>query len=250
MSHEVIVPESAGLPELHAATTEIGHLLQLALREKVSMDVIERLVALKERSEDRDAESQYNAALASFQEECPPIHKNREVKPTSDSGMKFGYSYADLEEVVNTIRPFLARHGFSFTHDAKATSSGMLEVVCTVRHIAGHARTASFPAPTSSRAGMSDVQKYASALTFARRQTLIQALGLTTTDADTDGADLTPITEEQARTIEDYIGESGADRARFLKWVGVASVPEILAGDFDRVVVELKKKLKQMGGLP
>lgn len=248
------VVRPSGNPDTGAPETEIGYLLRLALTgdRPVPVETIEKLVALKERAEDRDARSQFFAAVAAFQDECPPIRRSRRASVASQGGSGFSYTYADLEEIVRTVRPILAKMGLSFTHDSKVGLNGMLEVVCTLRHVAGHSESASFPCPTSSRAGMSDAQKYASALTFARRQSLIQVLGLTTTDQDLDGAgeEREPITDAQAHQIEEWISkchEPGKERAAFLAYLGADSVDAIPAVRFDDALAAITKVAKKRG---
>lgn len=53
---------------------------------------------------------------------------------------------------------------------------------------------------------------------------------------------LEPISEEQAKVIEDLIEQSGADVTQFLKWLKVTKVADIKAQAFDDVVKALKAK--------
>lgn len=233
-----------------APVTEIGQLLHLAINEKVPVEILERLAAMKERFEDRSARTEFFAAVAAFQSECPNIEKTSSVKPSSESGMRFGYNYADLTEITDTIRPILERHGLSYSHDTEALPSGMFKVMCTIQHVAGHSRTSTFTCPTSSRAGMSDAQKYAAAEKFGMRHSLILALGLTTADPDTDGADHEPITEAQAHTMDEWFTKFARpddERARFLKYMGVASLAEIPASKFEAAIRAIKETVASRG---
>lgn len=226
---------------------EIGALLRMAVESKVDVGTIERLVALRERMEDRSAAAAFNRALMAFQGECPPIVKNREAKITTRSGGAYAYRFADLDQIARTIRPLLERHGLSYSWDSEV-KDGKMVCTCIVRHIDGHAQSAHFTAPTDSDAAMSGAQKFASALTYARRQSLVQALGLTITDEDDDGAEREPITDQQAMNIEDLIQDSQADRGRFLVYMGVGAVSEIAAADYDRAIAALQAKQRKVEG--
>jgi hypothetical protein len=225
-------------------------LLRIALEKGASVEAIEKLMALHERMSDRQAAIEFNQALADFQSECPPIRKTSTASIVTTGGGQYGYKYAELDEIARTTRPLLTKHGLSYTWDSKAVE-GLLEVVCTVRHVGGHSQTATFATPIDSPSKMSAQQKVGAALTFARRQSLIQALGLTTADPDKDGALVEKISHEQALNIEDEIARVGADRARFLKYLGVSSVAEIPLSAHERVWTALRdkeKKAKEKGG--
>lgn len=226
---------TSSVPMIHGehATSEIGQILRAAIDSKVPVETIERLVALKERIEMRSAAMDFNAALAAFQAECPPIRKTSKASITTKSGGQYAYTYAELDEIARTTRPILTKHGLSYSWDSEVNGN-RLTCVCIVRHVAGHSQTAKFNVSTETTSAMSDQQKMAAALTTARRHSLIQALGLTTTDADTDGAEHSSeaITEEQAFEIKKLIETSGADAAKFLAFVGAKTVEAIPASKF------------------
>jgi len=103
--------------------------------------------------------------------------------------------------------------------------------------------TSTFTAPTESRAGMTEQQKFGAALSYGRRQSLVQVLGLTTCDVDTDGADPTKqekITEQQALDLGALLEELGLPLKRLLKSAGVEKIADILAADYDVLVARVK----------
>lgn len=232
-----------------APTSEIGNLLMLAMQGGVSVETIERLVALKERAEARSAAAEMNSALAQFQAECPHIRKTSTAEIVTNSGGKYGYRYAELDEIARTIRPLLIKHGLAYSWDMETQNDRIL-CTCILRHVGGHQLTAKFGTPTSTKSAMSDQQKVAAALTYARRQSLVQVLGLTMTDPDNDGAerDERKITDVQALDLEDLIRESGADMARFLAYMGVSAVSQIRAVDFQKARTALQRKASKGGG--
>lgn len=245
---EVIRPESQAIE----TATEIGQLLKIAVEKQVPVETLERIQAMYERMEDRNAAKAFNVALAAFQNECASIKRTKEAKITPNSGTGFKYKYAELDDIAKATRPLLTKHGLSYTWDSSMDGTAIV-CTCKVSHVAGHFQTATFRCPTETSAGMSAQQRHASALTFARRQSLIQALGLTMTDQDTDGASMERITEQQALTIEDWIKDSGADRGKFLNSLGVGAVGEIPAKEFKRAVNSLKAakldKMEKKGGV-
>jgi hypothetical protein len=122
----------------------------------------------------------------------------------------------------------------------------MVEVTCKINHINGHSQDAKFTAPIDPAAKVNDMQKTASALSYARRYALQLALGITTTDEDDDGqaGGLQVITEDQAIVLDDLITEVNADKNNFLKYLKVDSLEVLPTGKYEQAVKALEAKRK------
>lgn len=233
------------------AVVPMADIIRTAIESKTPAAELERLFALAERMADRAATGALNGALAAFRRSCPSIRKTSTAKIATNSGSGYSYTFADLAEIARTVDPLLAQLGLSYSWDS-VMEGDKLTCTCTVRHADGATLHASFTAPTESRAGMSAQQKNASALTYARRQSLVQALGLTTCDPDDDGrehdrAAATAVTADQVVLLEGYLSETmdpAAVRAGMLKWAGVQRIEDFPAGKFDEAVTRLKAKRK------
>ncbi len=230
-----------------AEAPAVMDLLQAAVDKEVSVETLERLVALHERVSDRQAAQDFAAAMADFQKACPPIPKTSTANIATKSGARYSYTYAELDQIARVIGPFLHERGLSYAWDCEVVE-GMLKCICTVTHTAGHAKTGSFICPIDERAQMSGPQQYASSLTFAQRKSLSQVLGLSTTDHDTDDVEPEAITEEQAIMLRELMDESGADEAKFLAYMGVESLAEITDNTFEAAVAGLEAKLRASKG--
>lgn len=233
----------------------LAMLVRLSKDASCDVEKLKELVGLAERFEDRVAARAFATAKAAFQADCDSIPKTSTAKIVSKSGGMYSYSYAELDQIVRTIRKPMTDHGLTFSWDSK-TEGAMIEVVCKLTHVDGHSETATFTGSTeSSSPGMSKIQQVASALTFARRQALVQVLGLTTTDPDNDGAgsqqqsDQT-IDAEQQNTIDALLIEldmqTPASRKRFYAAVGtgVAKTSDIPVHRYEWAVDNLKGKIK------
>ena len=233
--------------ELVPAGSDDALLLAVLERGKdLDVEVIERIVALKERTDDRAATRAMYDAISSFQLACPVIPKTKRVEFPSRKGGIVSYSYAPLEEIARTIREPLFENGLGYTWDSKTDATGVVKCKCTLRHRDGAKLTATFTAPVSDEARMSAPQKVASALTYGRRQSLVQVLGLTTADEDNDAQDgLTgeTIDHDQRTTLGLYVGESGADLEGFLKWLNIDSLDDLDAGRYEEALDALKAKI-------
>lgn len=239
-------PEATGSAlERTEGETAIDQLLELAVREKVSVDVLERLEAMHERMMERNARAAFFEALNAFQEECPVIEKSAEANIKTNSGGSYGYTYAPLETITETIRPVLKRHGLSYSWSTEASDRpDFLHVVCILRHVEGHEERAVFPVPTHTDAAMSGAQKQGAALTYGKRQSLTSVLGLTTSD-DVDGAGRAqPISEDEYRKLDQMIKESGADRRKFLEWLGLEALEDLQVSQYMKAYRALERKME------
>lgn len=222
-------------------------LMAQAVAKGMAVDTMESLQRMYHAEQDRSAAREFADAMAQFQEACPAIPKSSTAKVTSKrTGATFGYTYAELDQIAETVRPHLHSLGMSFSWDS-SLSDKMVTATCTLRHRNGHAATSHFSCPTDSESAMSGQQQHAAALTFAKRQSLIAVLGLTTTDADTGdaGASVERIGPKQAALLEALIQEVGTDKSRLLRWLGVAALADIPASDYARAVNALEKNRKK-----
>src|SRR5215467_14111279 len=158
-------------------------LLQAAIQAGASVESLERLLALHERVKAKEARDAYFEALSAFQVECPVIPKRK----TAGQG-SFTYRYAPLEDIVRAVSPLLRKHGLSYRFDTQFVADPAAQVVtCTVYHVQGHSESSEFRTPVDSGARMNDMQKSASAQTYAKRYAFCNALGILTGDDDDDG---------------------------------------------------------------
>jgi hypothetical protein len=220
-------------------------LLHEAVVRGASVEQLKELVGLHERIEERQARKAYFDAYARFQAKCPPIRKSSIAKFATNGGGEMRYTFAPLDEIARTVNPILTECGLSYTWDSKV-ESGIIKCVCIVRHVLGHHESAHIELPTESKASMSSQQKVGAALTFARRLSLTQALGITSADEDTDGRDdySECISEEQVHELVALATEVKADMPKFLAYCGVESLDQIPAKKFAAAVKVLERKRK------
>lgn len=220
-SKEVVVPQEVG------AVKEADSLLKLAIdRGDVNVDVMERLMDLEERILARTARAAYFEALAAFQAEVPVIRKTRAVSFNEREGSAVAYRYAELSQIERVVRPLALKHGLSWTFDSRM-EEGLLTATCKVIHVDGHHETASFSAPSAKQAKMNVIQAAGSTRSYAKRYALIDALGLSIAEEDDDGRaggaeeESEQITTSHMADLTSLMTEVGADKERFLAWLGV-----------------------------
>lgn len=159
-------------------------LIMAAIDKNVSIEVMEKLLAMRDKLQSEQAELAFREAMSKFQSECPIIPKRKEV---FDKGGKLRYKYAPIEDIVKAVQSLLETCGLSYDIDTEPTDVG-ITVVLTVSHVLGHKKVTRFNAPIQKDAYMSDPQKWASASTFAKRYAFCNGFGILTGDEDNDAA--------------------------------------------------------------
>lgn len=183
----------------------------------------------------------FGNALAQFQAECPQIKKDRQIDLGGGKGPKYA-SYDDIDEIV---RPFMAKYGLSKTFSANITETGQMRVVCKIRH-GRHVEENEVTLPVPTQMRVNDTQKMGAALQYGKRYALCAALDLVVTNEDRDGEGLVEhISEEHIATLREWIANTEANEAAFLKFMGVKSLAEIAVGDFGKALDALKRKAKR-----
>ena len=128
-------PPPVAAPE----SPDMGELMRLAVeRGTDGVAALERLVALQERAEQRQAERDFAQAIADFQSRLRVVGYN--------AAGAHGARYATLDHIMEQVGPTLAACGLSVTWDSDDTGE-RLRVTCTVHHVGGHHRDASFAVP-------------------------------------------------------------------------------------------------------
>lgn len=244
---DAIEVQAETMPVKREATSQVTALVELAINKNVPVEILERLVALKERVEERDARKAFFDALAKFQEECPEIPKSRHVGFVTRSGVRVDYDYAPLDEIARVIRPYLKANGLSYSWNVHTDNGKVLNVSCVLRHIDGHEERSSFPVPVATDGKMSDAQANGAALTYGKRQSLLAVLGLTTAEPDIDaqeiGDEVEKITAEQAANLSDLLEANNKNKAKFCQWMKVESLAAIPADRYQYAVDAITGKV-------
>jgi hypothetical protein len=193
----------------------------VATNPNVDIDRIRELVALKERTEAREAEKAFNAAMARLQPRLPVIEKRGRVafKETK-------YSFARYEDIDDAIRPLLCAEGFSLSFDSTLNDKGQVVYTGTLAHAAGHSKHAGMILPADTSGAKNGIQAIGSTVSYAKRYLVGMLLNIITREVDDDGNTAEPITNAQAldiRTMLDYLAMTPAQAEKFWAWAEVPS---------------------------
>jgi len=232
-------------------------LMQAAISQGASIEVIERMHAIIKEERAESQRAAFNTAFARFKAACPPIRRtniNPQFTKVNRAGVKVPRMFAGLDDIERDVRGPLSANGLSYRWTDNKVENGMMSITCVVMHEAGHSESSTVPClPIDSKAGCADLQKSGTAQSYAMRYSIIQALGLTSCDDDTDGnaepsGDYQRITEEQAIQLGEMLDAAGANVAKFKEAYNVQKISDIAAADWASVFATVKKKLDAKKG--
>jgi hypothetical protein len=149
-------------------------MLDRAVTQGASMEVLEKLMALQERWEANQARKSFNDAVAAAKAEIPVITKNREGHNSK--------RYADFAAYARVVDPILGKHGLGYRF--RTVQDDRIHVTCILFHKAGHVEENTLAGPADATGSKNAIQAIGSTLTYLQRYSLTQALGLAATEDD------------------------------------------------------------------
>jgi len=157
----------------------------------------------------------------------------------------FKSKYADLAEVLNTVRPVLAVNGLSVIQ-SPSFDGGICHVTTTIAHSGGGYITGTMSCVPAKQDG----QGIGAATTYLRRYSLAAVCGIAQEDDDGNTAAHSKptvhplITKGDAARIKDSISELSIDESAFLRHYGVKSIDELTTDKLPAIDKAFSAKLK------
>jgi hypothetical protein len=187
-------------------------------------------------------------ALAAAQGELENAHK-------TSSNPHFKSKYADLAEVLNTVRPVLSKHGLAVTQ-WPSFSDGVVSVETVLTHKTGEwmANIASAPLERNTAQGVG------SAVTYLRRYSLAAMAGIAQEDDDGNAASerearakpapkpVETIDTERAALLDNNIKACGGNLDAILSHYEVESLKGLTPAQADAVDKRCAEKMAEKGG--
>jgi hypothetical protein len=164
------------------------------------------------------------------------VVKGRTARVPTNSGGEYTYRYADLAGVLEQIRPHLIAHGLAVT---QVTEGAGKDVAVRTVFVHTSGQWIAYP-PLGVPTGQVTPQAVGSAITYARRYSLLAALGIATEDDDGQRAAQPPPPEpehpnaQRARTaFDELVALDDAGRDAMRAWAGQRrlTVPAMLASE-------------------
>lgn len=154
---------------------------RLAANPSVDVAKLERIIELQERILRHTAEAAFNVSFAAMQPEIPVIIERKD----GDGGK---WTYAPLEDIVQPLRPVLAKHGFSLSHQTEWPDANTVKVIGILMHRDGHSRRSEFQSAADKSGSKNAIQALGSSVAYGKRYTTKDLLCIVTRHEDDDGA--------------------------------------------------------------
>lgn len=190
-----MVPAGQALePKMEANATLMFE--RLARDPNVDVDKLERLISMQERILKHQAKAAFDTAFAAMQGDIPVISEKGQILVKGELRSRF----ATNEDIQETVKPILQRHGFSIRFRNVVLEGGRLKVVGILSHCAGHSEEDEFVTKADDSGGKNDIQAIGSARSYGQRYTTIALLNIASRGTDDDGhrASQKPVVEAPA----------------------------------------------------
>lgn len=151
----------------------------------VDMDKLERLLALRDRMEAKEAESRFNGAMSRVQSSMGRISADA-TNPQTRS------NYATYGKLDKALRPIYTREGLSLSFDTEPAPDGYVGMVCYVSHTGGHTRTYKAQVPSDGKGAkgndvMTKTHAFGSGTSYGMRYLLKMIFNVAIGEEDDDG---------------------------------------------------------------
>ena len=242
MNKEITMPEEeTEVPNL-PATVEPNAVVLMAMQKGYTPELIEKMMDLQERNDDKIAKQFFHKAMAEFKAILPPVFKDKNNK-------QYNSKYASESSLLNTLNPFLSKQGLSASFSFPETQGDILKVTCTITHKNGYGESVTLPGPLDTSGSKNPLQQVRSTVTYLRKATFEAITGIATSDptSDDDGnaaGEIQYITDAMQKEINDLIKSTKADKAKVLKYLKAESVEKILLSDYGKAKVAFETKAK------
>jgi hypothetical protein len=234
--------EALPAPAVRTPSTVLALIERVTLDPCAGVEKLDRLAAIYERLEAKEAELAFNAAKGRILKKLAGIKivKNRPVLSDIDNGKQRGtveaFKYAPLEEIDKHLRPLLAEEEMDLSYSDEPCDGGGILIRGRLKHLpSGHYEDSFMPAPLDTTGGKSNVQAVGSTNSFLRRYVACNIFNIVVVGDDDDGTGGT-IDEAQAKTILELIKKAKVG-PKFLKYMRAHSVEE--AGSLEAAVATI-----------
>lgn len=235
-------PNTATAAKQEVAVTGGGDVLAMMVKAAEHLDVakLEKLMDLQERMLDRNAKAEFAADYVRMKPHLPKILRTKDNTQTQSK-------YAPLEEINLAVDPILEQYGFGTSTKILAQTAESVTVRAELWHRGGHIEETTITMPLDSVGIKGTVNKTgphatASSVTYAKRVAICALLNISTGDDKDGNTDQSVIDTEKAVEIDLLVAEVKADKAKFLKYMGVEDVREIKAKDYEKAKKALLAK--------
>lgn len=214
-----------------ASYGELTFAQRVALDPSIDVERLEKIIDMERNSERYAAEKAFARAMSQMQPKLPAVDKTGE-------NLHLKSKYAKLEDIQSAVRPLLSEHGFAVRWTSE-TIDGKICVTCIITHKDGHSERDTLPLPVLTQNGTNALQQHGVTMTYGKRYTLCNVLGIQLGGEDSDGAPQLSgetLTEFQVTGLRDMLKKLDREEEGFLSFMSKRGV--IVASALDDVPAE------------
>jgi hypothetical protein len=244
--------------ETDANVTEYGGgilaVIERAARDpNTDIDKLERLFALRERIEDREAKIAFTEAKIAMRPHLPEITMKGMIVIKKDGKIAQETPFARFEDLHELVMPVLGEHGFDLKFKNGLSPDGKVRVTTILAHAAGHEDETHFDLPHDSSGSKNPVQAVGSSTKYGMRYGTISILNLRVVGDDDDGVSAAPETVVEKRADAPFpqgpaknktdLKAQGRDLWRDIEACGDADMIDVLLRDNGPLMAQLGEAL-------
>lgn len=188
----VTKPESidAAVVEYGASVLEV--ISRAARDPSVDIDKMERLIAMQERIEAKQAKASFTAAKLALRPALPEITMRGHIvirDKIDPNKIIQDTPFARFEDIHSAIVPVLTEHGFDLSFKNGLSPDGKVRVTTVLDHKDGHSEETYFDLPHDSSGSKNAVQAVGSSTSYAKRYGVLSLLNIKVVGEDDDATE-------------------------------------------------------------
>lgn len=191
----------------------------------VDIDKMERLIAMQERVEARQADSAFTAAKLAMRPMLPVIDQRGRITikdKTNPDKIIQETKFARFEDIHAAVTPILTDFGFDVTFKNGLSPDGKVRVTTILKHAGGHSEDTYFDLPHDSSGSKNAVQAVGSSTSYAKRYGMLSILNIRVAGEDDDATTAfgeAAISVKQYDELQRLIISTQSDVERFEKYL-------------------------------
>lgn len=226
-----------------------AEMIRMAVTGGADLSKLEKLLELQKQWEDRQAEKIYNEDMAVVHQNIQSVVKTKKNPMTNSR-------YADLNQIIVQTKDVYAKEGFSVSfYEGDNAPEGHIRVMVDVQHRLGHKQTRHYDVPFDGKGikgnvNMTAIHAKASSISYGRRYLMCMIFNIPTGDDNdgntTEAVVVEKLDENKLKIIRDLIQSTETDEVKFLEYMEVETLEDILKTDYikAKTALEAKKKVK------
>ena len=180
---------------VHYDLEDLTFAQRVALDPSIDIERLKAVIEMENAAQDREANKLFEAAFAAMQPDLPAVAKAGQGQNNSE--------FAKLEAIQAAARPILQNHGFSYRFKQQ-DKEGAITLRCTLSHMSGGSDFDEMTLPYDVGGQKNAVQARGSTVSYGKRYTLCNVLGIQLGGDDNDGQ-----TNRSGETLTPDLGTRG-----------------------------------------